>query len=1351
MPIRMVWGAGVLCALLLAVMLIPSCTRDHENPLDPVNDEPFDLRTEGRVGWIRLAWDIPDVPDLDSTVVFRRDSREDTTQFVELVRVAIPETTYADFAVIRDVRYDYKVAVCARGETSRESDVSYAYPKGVDAPYGVVVNDKPADQGTCLVVAWQLSAMDTIGGDVTGYVVARDTLLEGSYAPVDTVSARVMTTTDCGLTPGVLYYYRVHAVAGELLSEPAGPYSARPIDDVAPGRPSQVTASDHPDDQGLAVDVSWALSPDDGGGADDVQLYEIYRGIGPDTTSLVRAGSAAAGQAAFLDQGLQTGAVYYYRVRARDSRNFSAYSAADSATAVDNGAPQAPGNLQALNPSPDGGGRIQLLWQKSPDDVVGVGIDGYRLYRGTQTGVYGEPLASVTAGTVEYMDTGVTDLVPYFYRVTAYDGSLESTPSNEAGPVTPDDEMPPASIRDLQAAPGELEGQAVLTWTAPGDNGSEGTANTYFLRFAADSIATENAWNAATAITTGVPSPAAAGAAQQMTAGGLPTSGDVWFCLRTNDDRGNMSSFSNGASTSAQADVTPPGYVDDLVAATQGVVEGQVLLTWTATGDDGTTGTAARYEIRASLNPITTLEQFDAAIHLSNPPVPNPSGQPESYVAGGLTPNTKYYFRLMVFDEANNASPMSAQVSEFAQVDVTAPAAIGDLVATGSASGLIEGQVLLTWTATGDDADSGSAASAYQLKYRQGAQIGPNDWNNPACITVPVSLSPAAPGTAESLVVGSLTPEVWYFFALRVVDEVNNTSGVSNSPQALPQADVTSPAQVSSLAASGNAPGILEGQLQLTWTAVGDDSMVGTVSGYHFRYQSGFPITDGNWASATELDASHIERGPSLSPAGQPDTLVAKSLTPGAVLYFACKAEDDHDNLSLVSNSPRDTVQVDVTPPAGVMTLQAITGSSQGTLKARWYAVGDDSVSGGPAEEYDLRYRTGSPITTEAAWDAATQVSDEPDPSAPGVRDSLIITGLPPDVVHYVALKVKDDRDNWSRLSNSPGAPTGADLTPPPDVLTFTVDEDDEELHLEWTPPTSSDYEGVLIARRMSHAVNTNPVPHVDYGVGDPLPDGASFVVYIGDDTEWDDTNVVNDTTYHYRAFSYDVAWNYSEGRQASGTPADTTEPAPVTNFNARQVQGGIRMTWNNPSTADFASVMVRYGTTSYPSSPTAGTLVGIEPGIPSTADSILHAAPTEQRYYYSAFAMDEVPNYSSAKNDSATYDVTAPGSVLHLQIDAGSGVDTLTWQNPPDADHTGTIVLRRAGAAVSDLPVQGEDYAGETTIGTSTIVAIVGPTQVTLVDTGLTNGTTYHYAVVAFDWRFNYAAAATGTATPGP
>jgi hypothetical protein len=1193
--------------------------------------------------------------------------------------------------------------------------------------------------------------MDTAGGDVTGYVVARDTTLQGGYPPVDTVAARVGSVTDCGLTPGKLYYYRVYAVAGALFSEPAGPYSSRPVDDVPPLRPPGVVATDFPNDQGTAIGVVWSLSPDDGAGADDVALYEVYRGAGPDTTTLVSAGSVSAGVGEYLDQGVESGGVYYYRVRAKDSVAFSAFSAADSARAVDNGAPQSPSNLRALNPSPDGGGRIQLLWQKSPDDGTGTGIDGYRVYRSTESGVYGIPTATVAAGGAEYMDTGVSDLLPYFYRVTAFEGSLESTPSNEAGPITADDEMPPGAIDDLHAAPGQLEGEAVLTWTAPGDNGDEGRAASYFVKFAADSILTETEWNAATAITAGVPTPATAGTEQQMTARGLPTTGQVWFCLRSTDDRSNLSSFSNAASTSAQADVTPPGYVDDLEASTQGVTEGQILLTWTATGDDGAVGTASLYEIRASLNPITTLDQFNAAIHLANPPTPAPAGQQETFVATGLTPNTKYYCRLRVFDEASNGSSMSAQVSEFSQVDVTSPAAITDMAAQGSASGLVEGQVALTWTAVGDDGDSGAAASAYQLKYRQGAQIGPDDWNNPACITVAVPFAPATAGEAESFVVGSLTPGVWYFFGMRVVDDAGNTSAVSNSPQALPQNDVTRPARVTDMTASGNAQGIVEGQLQLRWTAVGDDSLTGTVSGYQFRYQTGMPISESNWNSATPLQSSQIARAPSLSPAGQPDTLVAKNLTPGAIVYFACRALDDHDNESTVSNSPHDTVQVDITRPARVTDLQSITGSTQGTLKARWTAVGDDSLAGGPAEEYDLRYRTGSPITTEAAWLVAEEVSDEPDPSAPGVRDSLVITGLPPDVVHYVALKVKDDEGNWSLLSNSPGAATGADLTPPPDVLTFTLDEDDQKLHLTWTPPTSSDYEGVLIARRMTYPVNSNPVPRVDYGVGDPLPDGTSTVVYIGDATQWDDTAVINDTTYHYRAFSYDLAWNYSEGRQASGTPADVTAPAPVTDFSARQVSAGIRLTWNNPSTADFQSVMIRYSTTAYPATPTAGTLLGIEPGSPSAADSMLHAAPVEQTYFYAAFARDEAPNYSTAKTDSATYDATAPGSVQHLTIDAGNGVDTLTWENPPESDHTGTVVLRRAGTAVSDLPAQGEDYAGETTIGTSTIVGILGPAQMTVIDSGLTNGVTYHYAVVPFDWRFNYAIAATGSATPAP
>lgn len=1347
-----VWAAGAVCVFVVAVMLVLSCTRDHENPLDPANAEPFNLRAEGMVGRIRLAWDIPDVPGLDSTVVYRKDFSADSTVAVVLVRVAVPETTYTDRDVTPEVRYEYQVAAAAHDMVSRRSDPVSAVPRGVDAPYGLTVTDTPSDQGTCLNVSWRLSPMDTAGGDVTGYVVARATVLQGPYEPVDTVAAGWTSATDCGLTPGTLYYYRVYARAGSLLSEPTEPYSAIPVDQLPPAPPATVEAADHPDDGGGAIDVAWGLSPDDGGGAGDVQLYEVYRALGADTSLMVRVGSTQAGTGTFVDRPVQNGTVYFYRVRARDSASFSAYSVAASAVAADNGMPQPPappGDLRAINPPDDGGGRIQLLWQKSPDDLAGGGIEGYRIYRTTQSGVYGQPLATVAAGTVEYFDTSVVDLTPYFYRATAFRDTLESVPSNEAGPVQSDDELPPAAISDLVATPGQLEGEAVLAWTAPGDNGVEGRAARYFVKFAADSIVTETAWFSATPVTSGVPTPGLAGSREQMTARGLPTSGEVWFCVRAVDDRNNLAGFSNAASTSAQADVTPPGYVDDLMATQAGALEGQVMLMWTATGDDGEVGTASHYEMRASLTPITSLDQFDQAIHLADPPVPKPAGQQETYVATGLVPNTKYYFRLRVFDEVNNGSVMSAQVSEFAQVDVTPPGTIADLAASGSHPALVEGQVILTWTATGDDADSGGAASAYQLKYRQAAPIGPGDWNNPACVVVPVSLQPAAPAEPESLIVSGLTPGVWHFFALRVVDDTGNISAVSNSPQALPQTDVTRPAPVTDLAASGNAPGIVEGQVQLTWTAVGDDSLTGNVSGYQFRYHS-LLITEETWAAATPLDAAHILRGPSLSPPGQQDTLVAKNLTPGSVFYFACKAVDDHGRQSGVSNSPHDTVQVDITPPAKVTTLEALTGPYQGALEARWIAVGDDSISGGPALQYDLRYRMGSPITTEETWAAATQVADEPTPSAPGMTDSLIITGLPQDVMHYVALKVRDDRGNWSALSNSPGAASGADVTPPPDVLTFTVQPGDRTLLLAWTPPTSSDYEGVLIGRRTGAPVNTVPQQR-PYAVGDVLPDNASTVVYVGGGVSWADTGLINGTTYHYRAFSYDEVWNYSEGRQASGTPADTAAPAPVTGFSARQVQGGIRLAWTNPSTADFQSVMIRYGTTSSPATPTAGTLVGIEPGTPSAADSLLHASPAEQTHFYAAFAMDEVPNYSTAANDSATYDITPPVAVGHLVVTSGTGVDTLTWENPPQGDHTGIIVLSREGSAVVDLPAQGVDYAGQTSIGTSTILGILAPTATTFIDTGLTDGQTYHYAVIAFDWRFNYSAAATGQGTPGP
>lgn len=83
-----------------------------------------------------------------------------------------------------------------------------------------------------------------------------------------------------------------------------------------------------------------------------------------------------------------------------------------------------------------------------------------------------------------------------------------------------------------------------------------------------------------------------------------------------------------------------------------------ILLTWTATGDDGTLGTASAYDLRYSLNPITA-SNFDSCTQCMGVPIPQVSGSSESFQVEDLAPNTTYYFALKSRDEAYNWSTIS--------------------------------------------------------------------------------------------------------------------------------------------------------------------------------------------------------------------------------------------------------------------------------------------------------------------------------------------------------------------------------------------------------------------------------------------------------------------------------------------------------------------------------------------------------------------------------------------------------------------------------------------------------------------------------------------------------------------
>ncbi len=106
----------------------------------------------------------------------------------------------------------------------------------------------------------------------------------------------------------------------------------------------------------------------------------------------------------------------------------------------------------------------------------------------------------------------------------------------------------------------------------------------------------------------------------------------------------------------AEPDSTPPDAITDLAAFDPG--SNTMSLSWTATGDDGSVGTASYYDVRYSTSAITEAN-FYSADRAGNEPDPQPSGSLEEMEVGGLDFSTTYYFAVKAFDEFGNASPIS--------------------------------------------------------------------------------------------------------------------------------------------------------------------------------------------------------------------------------------------------------------------------------------------------------------------------------------------------------------------------------------------------------------------------------------------------------------------------------------------------------------------------------------------------------------------------------------------------------------------------------------------------------------------------------------------------------------------
>ncbi len=112
---------------------------------------------------------------------------------------------------------------------------------------------------------------------------------------------------------------------------------------------------------------------------------------------------------------------------------------------------------------------------------------------------------------------------------------------------------------------------------------------------------------------------------------------------------------------------------------------------------------------------------------------------------------------------------------------------------------------------------------------------------------------------------------------------------------------------------------------------------------------------------------------------------------------------------------PQPPVLRDTTAPASVFDL-APDSVIEGTAYLAWTATGDDGDTG-TAASYDLRYGTSAAMLTND-WSSATAAAGLPAPRAAGLGETYQLTGLAPNITHYIGIKAADDSANVSSLSN---------------------------------------------------------------------------------------------------------------------------------------------------------------------------------------------------------------------------------------------------------------------------------------------------------------------------------------------
>jgi len=391
------------------------------------------------------------------------------------------------------------------------------------------------------------------------------------FAQFATVTANVTNRADSGLISEQTYHYRVRAYNSAGVSAyseiaQATTFVAPPLPDTnAPAAVTNLIVTSIGSNQ---VTLAWS-APGDDSSVGIATLFDLRYRTNLINTSNWTTATQALGEPlpapagtvqSFTVTGLTAGRLYYFALRTSDeATNVSPLSNVTNATtalvnAVDTNAPGAVTNLFVSGVTSNS---VTLSWFAPGDDGYAGTATAYDVrYRtnlitagnwATSTQALGEPSPAPAGATESFTVTGLVANRLYYFAVRTSDertnvSALSNIPGGIPVSGVPTDTNAPAAVTNL-AVTALTTNSATLTWNAPGDDGTNGTAAGYDVRYSPSPITAGNF--AAAPSATGEPPPGASGAAQSFTLGGLQPGQIYYFALRSSDERTNVSPISN--------------------------------------------------------------------------------------------------------------------------------------------------------------------------------------------------------------------------------------------------------------------------------------------------------------------------------------------------------------------------------------------------------------------------------------------------------------------------------------------------------------------------------------------------------------------------------------------------------------------------------------------------------------------------------------------------------------------------------------------------------------------------------------------------------------------------------------